>query len=122
VVAGGGFAGVETVAAVNDFVHHALKFYPNCQKQHLRMVLVHPGPVTLPELGEKLGSYAQKKLAERKVDVCANARVTGISERWVGLSDGTVIAGNTLVWTAGPPQPPAGHPAVPEGTWPSAGQ
>jgi NADH dehydrogenase len=101
VVAGGGFAGVETVAAVNDFVRHALKFYPNCQEQHLRVVLVHPGAVILPELGEKLGSYAQKKLAGRKVDIRVNTRVTGISERGVGLSDGTVIAGNTLVWTAG---------------------
>jgi NADH:ubiquinone reductase (H+-translocating) len=101
VVAGGGFAGVETVAAVNDFVRHALKFYPNCQEQHLRMVLVHPGPVILPELGAKLGAYAQKKLAQRKVDIRVNTRVTGISERGIGLSDGTAIAGNTLVWTAG---------------------
>jgi hypothetical protein len=29
VVAGGGFAGVETAAAVNDFVREALRFYPN---------------------------------------------------------------------------------------------
>src|SRR5207237_9012533 len=29
VVAGGGFAGVETVAALNDFVREALPFYPN---------------------------------------------------------------------------------------------
>ena len=28
VVAGGGFAGVETVAALNDFVREALPFYP----------------------------------------------------------------------------------------------
>lgn len=50
VVAGGGFAGVETIAAVNDSMRHALKFYLNCQEQHVRMVLVHPGPVILPEL------------------------------------------------------------------------
>jgi NADH dehydrogenase len=101
VVAGGGFAGVETIAAVNDFVRHALRFYPNCQEQHVRMVLVHPGPVILPELGEKLGAYAQKKLAERKVDIRVNAKVTGISARGIELNDGTVITGNTLVWTAG---------------------
>ena len=101
VVAGGGFAGVETIAAVNDFVRHALKFYPNCQEQHVRMVLVHPGSVILPELGEKLGSYAQKKLAARKVDIRVNTRVTGVSERGIELHDGTVITGNTLVWMAG---------------------
>src|SRR5437660_4778627 len=32
VVAGGGFAGVETVAAVNDFVREALPFYPNLRE------------------------------------------------------------------------------------------
>jgi NADH:ubiquinone reductase (H+-translocating) len=101
VVAGGGFAGVETMAAVNDFVRDALRFYPNCHERHLRMVLVHPGPVILPELGEKLGTYTQRKLAERKVDIRVNTRVTGVSERGVELNDGTVIAGNTLVWTAG---------------------
>lgn len=101
VVAGGGFAGVETIAAVNDFVRDALKFYPNLHEHHLRMVLVHPGPVILPELGEKLGAYAQKKLAARKVDIRVNTRVTGISDRGVELSDGTFLAANTLVWTAG---------------------
>jgi NADH dehydrogenase len=101
VVAEGGFAGVETVAAVNDFVRHALKFYPNCREQHLRMVLVHPGPVILPEFGKKLGSYVQKKLAKRKVDARIDTRVTGVSELGVGLSDGRVITRNTLVWTAG---------------------
>jgi NADH dehydrogenase len=40
-------------------------------------------------------------LAERRVEIRVNTRVTGVSERGVELSDGTVIAGNTLVWTAG---------------------
>src|SRR5215469_18131573 len=67
----------------------------------VRMVLVHPGPVILPELGERLGVYAQRKLSERKVEILLNTKVTGVSERSVELSDGSVIYGNTLVWTAG---------------------
>src|SRR5213596_1217794 len=43
VVAGGGFAGVETVAALNDFVRDGLPFYPNLSEGMLRVVLVHPG-------------------------------------------------------------------------------
>ena len=58
VVAGGGFAGVETVAALNDFVREALQFYPNLCEDMLRVVLVHSGPVILPELGESLGRYS----------------------------------------------------------------
>jgi len=101
VVAGGGFAGVETIAAVNDFLREAIEFYPRLSEDMLRLVLVHPGPVILPELGEKLGAYAQQKLAERKVEIRVNTKVTGVSDDAVELSDSTKITTATLVWTAG---------------------
>src|SRR5438093_887213 len=80
VVAGGGFAGVETIAAINDFLREALPSYPNLRESDLRLVLVHPGSVILPELGEKLGAYAQQKLAERKVEIRVDTKVTGVGE------------------------------------------
>jgi NADH dehydrogenase len=101
VVAGGGFAGVETMAGINDFVRGALRSYPILDESMVRMVLVHPGSVILPELGERLGAYAQRILSERKIEIRLNTKVTGVSERSVELSDGTVIYGNTLIWTAG---------------------
>jgi NADH dehydrogenase len=101
VVAGGGFAGVETVAAINDFLRAALPAYPHLREQLLRVVLVHPGAVILPELHEKLGAYAQKKLAERKVEIRVKTKVSAFSDDGVELSDGTVIDGKTLIWTAG---------------------
>jgi NADH:ubiquinone reductase (H+-translocating) len=101
VVAGGGFAGVETVAGINDFVRGALRSYANLREEMLCVVLVHSGPVILPELGEGLGAYAQRKLTERKVEIRLNTRVAGFSGRTVQLSDGTTIPTNTLVWTAG---------------------
>jgi NADH dehydrogenase len=101
VVAGGGFAGVETIAAVNDFVREALHFYPNVRPDQIRMVLVHSGAVLLPELSERLGRYAQKKLARRGIDIRLNVRVTGVSDEGVQLSDGSTVAARTIVWTAG---------------------
>ncbi|MCI0446286.1 NAD(P)/FAD-dependent oxidoreductase, partial [bacterium] len=101
VVAGGGFAGVETIASMNDFLRSAIKFYPHLQEEMLRVVLVHPGSVILPELGEKLGRYTQTKLAQRKVEIRVNTKVDGVFERGVKLSDGTMIESSTLVWTAG---------------------
>jgi NADH:quinone reductase (non-electrogenic) len=107
VVAGGGFAGVETITAVNDFVREALACYPHLRAEHLHLVLVHSGPVILPELGDKLGAYAQRKLAARQVDIRVNTKVAGVSEGRVHLSDDTVIQADTLVWTAGTsPHPP----------------
>lgn len=101
VVAGGGFAGVETIGGMNDFLREAIKSYPNLSENLLRVVLVHPGPVILPELGEKLGKYAQKKLAERKIEIRVNTKVAGVSEHGVELSDRTMIKTNTVIWTAG---------------------
>jgi NADH dehydrogenase len=101
VVAGGGFAGVETVAGVNDFVREALEFYPRLSEEMLRVVLVHSGQTILPELGAKLGSYAQRKLSERKVEIRTGAKVSGVRGDTVELSDGTEIKTSTLVWTAG---------------------
>ena len=101
VVAGGGFAGVETIAGINDFVREAVHFYSNLREDMLRVVLVHPGDVILPELGEKLGRYTQKKLAERGVEIQVNTKVSGVSDRGVQLSTGEMIETNALIWTAG---------------------
>lgn len=101
VVAGGGFAGVETVAAINDFIRGALRSYPNLTEEMLRVVLVHSGSTILPELRDQLGAYAEQKLRERKVEIRLNTKVEGFSGSAVRLSDGTEIATNTLVWAAG---------------------
>src|SRR6267154_1149758 len=101
VVAGGGFAGVETVAAVNDFVRDALRFYPALAEDMLRVMLVHSGPVILPELGESLGRYSEKVLEKRGVEIRLNTRVKSLTESKVFLADGVAIPSRTLVWTAG---------------------
>ena len=101
VVAGGGFAGAETIASINDFLREGVKFYPHLTEKMLRLVLVHPGDFILPELGEKLGHYAQQKLAERGVEIRVNTRVTGYTGDEVSLNDGTTIRTQSLIWTAG---------------------
>ncbi len=101
VVAGGGFAGVETIASVNDFLHDALPFYPNLKPNMLRVVLVHPGEFILPELGEKLGRYADKKLRARGVEIFSKSKVAAVRPREIELSNGEKIVSATLIWTAG---------------------
>lgn len=101
VVAGGGFAGVETIGAVNDFVRGALRWYPNLREEEIRIVLVHPQEVILPELGDLLGRYTQKKLAERQVEIVTNTRVKSYDGGQVDLDKGAPIPASTLIWTAG---------------------
>lgn len=101
VVAGGGFAGVETVAAMHDLLRQAVAFYPNLSARDLRVVVVHPGPFLLPELGEELGRYTQERLVERGIEVVLKTRVTGMTGTSVALSNGASIDARTIVWTAG---------------------
>ena len=101
VVAGGGFAGVETIAAMNDFLREAVRYFPHLREDMLRIILVSSGKIILPELGEQLGTYAQRKLAEQKVEIRSDCKVTAVKGQDVTLSDGTTVTTNTLVWTAG---------------------
>jgi NADH dehydrogenase len=41
VVAGAGFAGVETIGSINDFLKEALPYYPNLRSEMIRVVLVN---------------------------------------------------------------------------------
>jgi NADH:ubiquinone reductase (H+-translocating) len=101
VIAGGGFAGAETAGAVNDFVRETAKFYPHLREEETRVVVIHPGDYLLPELGEELGRYAERKLRERKVEVIKGARVASYDGSVVALNNGISIPARTLIWTAG---------------------
>jgi NADH dehydrogenase len=101
VTAGGGFSGTETTGAVNDFVRETVRYYPQLREELIRVVVVHPGNFILPELGEELGRYAERKLRDRKVEVIKGPRVANYDGVVVTLSDGTSIPAATLIWTAG---------------------
>jgi NADH dehydrogenase len=110
VVAGGGFAGVETLGALNDFVRDALTYYPRLRERKIRMVLVHAGTEILPELGDELGSYARRKLTERGLEIVTGARVMEVAPDGVHLADGRVVPSKLVVWTAGTsPHPLLAH-------------
>jgi NADH:quinone reductase (non-electrogenic) len=101
VVAGGGFAGVETVAELNDFVRGASRYYPRVQPEEVRVVLVHSGARILPEVSESLSEYALKKLRGQGVEVVLGVRITEATGNHVYLDDGDDIPSQTLIWTAG---------------------
>jgi NADH dehydrogenase len=101
VVVGAGFAGVETLGGIHDFVREAIRFYPNLTPEFVRTILISSEEFILPELGAKLGAYAQRKLAARGVEIFNSARVTAVHDGLVELSDGKIIPATTLIWAAG---------------------
>jgi NADH dehydrogenase len=66
VVAGGGFAGAETVAAVNDFLRESLRFYPHLEEDMIRLLLVHSGDVIPPQIEIYTVSHLKSNLITHK--------------------------------------------------------
>lgn len=107
VVVGGGFAGVETIAAVNHFIRSSLKFYRNISSKDVQMILIHSGETLLPELSEKLGRYTHQCLSDEGIQIITQAKVTDVRGGTILLSNETSIESSTLVWTAGTKANPA---------------
>ena len=101
VVAGGGFSGAETAGAINDFLRETVRFYPAVNSKMIRTIVIHGGDHLLPELGEELGSYAERKLRQRGVEVINRTLVTSYDGSVVKLNNGSSISAATLIWTAG---------------------
>jgi NADH:ubiquinone reductase (H+-translocating) len=101
VVGGGGFSGVETMAALNDRVRHLARYYSNVDPGEIRTLLVHPEDRLLPELSAGLAAYARRELERRGVEVIVNMRIAGAGADYVDLQGQPRISAHTLIWTAG---------------------
>ncbi len=99
VVAGGGFSGVEAVAELNDFVRAAARSFRNFMREEIRVVLLHAGPLILPELPASLARFAQMLLMKRGVEVRLNVRLHGATADAALLEGGERIGTRTLVST-----------------------
>lgn len=108
VAVGGGFSGVETVAEINDMIKSVLKFYPRNKETGPRIILVHSRDRILNELSPGLAQFAQRKLAQRGVDIMLNCRVSEATPDGLTLSDGRTIPAGTVICTVGN----APHPLI----------
>src|SRR5690606_21640285 len=98
---GGGFAGVEALAELEDMARYATRYYPNVKPSDMRWVLVEAAGRVMPEVSEKMGVYVVKALEERGIQVYLNTFLKSIENGHAVLSDGTEFDTDTLVWNAG---------------------
>jgi len=101
VFVGGGYAGVEALGELEDLARDASQSYPGMRAAEMRWVLVEAAGAILPELGENLAGYAQRRLEERDIEVLLHTRLDRVQDGVIHLSDGQAFAADTLVWTAG---------------------
>ncbi|HEU5161398.1 MAG TPA: NAD(P)/FAD-dependent oxidoreductase [Streptosporangiaceae bacterium] len=101
VFVGGGFAGVEALAELEDMARGALKYYPGLRSEDMRWVLVEATDHILPEVGPDMGRWTVEALRRRGIEVKLETLLKSAEEGHVVLSDGDSFDAGTLVWTAG---------------------
>ncbi|MFF9059233.1 NAD(P)/FAD-dependent oxidoreductase [Streptomyces sp. NPDC014882] len=101
VFVGGGFAGVEALAELEDMARYTTRYYHNLEPEDLKWILVEASDRILPEVGEDMGRYAVSELRRRNIDVRLGTRLESCADRVAVLSDGARFPTRTVVWTAG---------------------
>jgi len=101
VVGGGGFTGVETMAAVNDLVRGSLRHYPGVRADEVTTIIIEPGERLLAEITPDLAAYAREKLEEHGVQVLLKTKIASAAADFVETEDGKHIPTRTLIWAGG---------------------
>ena len=98
---GGGFAGVEAIAELEDMARHACKYYPTLEPADLNFVMVEGSGRILPEVSESSGLYALHEMERRGIKFYLNTFLNSCVDHHVVLSNGVEFDSDTIVWTAG---------------------
>jgi NADH dehydrogenase len=101
VFVGGGYAGVEALAELQDMARYATRYYDGVTPKDMRWVLVEAAGRIMPEVSIGLAQYTVERLRERDIDVRLDTRLDSVEGGHVQLSDGEQFDAETVVWTAG---------------------
>ncbi|HEX7354182.1 MAG TPA: NAD(P)/FAD-dependent oxidoreductase [Mycobacteriales bacterium] len=102
VFVGGGYAGVEAFAELEDMARDVVRNeYKSLRVEQMSWHLVEAAPRILGELSESLADYTTRLLTERGMHVHTGTTLESCEDGHVRLSDGTQAEAETVVWTAG---------------------
>jgi len=98
---GGGYAGIEAFAELEDMARYATRYYDDVDADDMRWVLIEATGRILPEVSVPMAEYTVQQLLKRNMDIRLNTRVESLTDGHVVLSDGEEFDAETIVWTAG---------------------
>jgi len=114
VFVGGGYAGLEALAELQDFAADAMERYPRARLHGMRWVLVEATDRVLPETEAGLAEYALRELRGRGIDIRLGTTLDEVTATSARLSTGETLPTRTVVWTAGvTPHPSLRNLSVP---------
>ena len=106
VFVGAGYAGVEGIAELQDYVNATIERYPRCREAGTRWIIADVLDRIMPEIPESLAKFASQELRRRGIELRTGTRLERMDERSAVLSTGERVPTRTVCWTAGV-KPPA---------------
>jgi NADH dehydrogenase len=98
---GGGYAGLEALAELQDFAAEAMQFYPRARLHGMRWILAEAMDRVLPEIDAELAEYAALELRSRGIDIRLGTTIEEVRANRARISTGETLPTRTVVWTAG---------------------
>jgi NADH dehydrogenase len=98
---GGGYAGIEAIAELQDMAVDALRYYPELRPADMRWVMVEATGRILPEVSEDMADYTVEQMRHQGIEVRLSTKVKSLTDGCVVLDDGEQFEAETVVWTAG---------------------
>jgi NADH dehydrogenase len=101
VFVGAGYAGLEGIAELQDYVADVLDRYPRCRMVGTRFVLVEARERVMPEIPASLADFATRELRGRGMEIRTETMLESTDGRSATLSTGERVPTRLLCWTAG---------------------
>jgi NADH:quinone reductase (non-electrogenic) len=101
VFVGGGYAGLEALAELQDFAASAMASYPRARLHGMRWILAEATDRVLPEIDPGLADYAVRQLRGRGIEIRLGTTIEEVDAHSTRLSTGETVPTRTVVWTAG---------------------
>jgi NADH dehydrogenase len=98
---GGGYAGIEAIAELEDMARDAMRFYDGLRESDMHWTMVEAAERILPEVSLDMAEYTVRQLEKRGIAVRLKTRLESMVDGHVVLSDGSEFDADTIVWTAG---------------------
>ncbi|KAJ8142526.1 hypothetical protein OY671_004330 [Metschnikowia pulcherrima] len=98
---GGGFAGIEASAEIEDMARYATRNYATIEEKDLRFVMIEGAGRISPELSEPMAQYALDESKKRGIEFHLSTFSSSCVDGHVVTSTGVEFDSDTIVWTAG---------------------